>query len=53
MELRKKEVDMSLKNKGLGIEGEYEGIGNCIIGYEDLPPKVQKPRKEGYVTFVK
>ena len=39
--------------KSLGIEGEYEGIGNCIIGYEDLPPKVQKPRKEGYVTFVK
>lgn len=39
--------------KSLGIEGEYEGIGNCIIGYEDLPPKEQKPRKEGYVTFVK
>ena len=39
--------------KSLGIEGEYEGIGNCIIGYEDLPTKEQKPRKEGYVTFVK
>lgn len=36
----------------LGIEGEYEGIGNCIIGYENQPPKEQKPRKENYVYYV-
>ncbi len=36
----------------LGIEGEYEGIGNCIIGYEDQPPREQKPRKENYVHYV-
>lgn len=37
----------------LGIEGEYEGIGNCIIGYEDRLPVPQKPRKENYVYYVK
>ena len=36
----------------LGIEGEYEGIGNCIIGYEKQPPKEQKPRKENYIRYV-
>ena len=36
----------------LGIVGEYEGIGNCIIGYEDQPPREQKPRKENYVHYV-
>ena len=35
--------------KSLGIEGEYEGIGNCILGYPDgeIPPV--KPRKENRV----
>ena len=33
----------------LGIEGEYEGIGNCIIGYAENPPSERKPRKEKYV----
>ncbi|MBQ3506243.1 MAG: nitroreductase, partial [Clostridia bacterium] len=30
--------------KKLGIEGDYEGIGNCIVGYPDMTP-VDKPRK--------
>ncbi len=34
--------------KNLGIEGEYEGIANCIIGYPDVQPNAL-PRKEGYV----
>jgi len=33
----------------LGIEGDYEGIGNCIIGYPDCPIPDARPRKEGYV----
>ena len=33
----------------LGIEGDYEGIGNCVIGYPDAPPADRKPRKENYV----
>lgn len=35
----------------LGIEGDYEGIGNLIIGYPD-EVKEAKPRKENYVYFV-
>lgn len=39
--------------KSLGIEGEYEGIGNCIIGYADCPEPVKRPRKENYVYYIK
>ena len=35
----------------LGIQGEYEGIGNCIIGYKDGEFPV-KPRKENRVYYV-
>ena len=34
--------------KKLGIEGEYEGIGNCIVGYPDIDPE-KKPVKENRV----
>ncbi|MBQ7292947.1 MAG: nitroreductase [Clostridia bacterium] len=33
----------------LGVEGDFEGIGNCIIGYADKAPAERKPRKENYV----
>ncbi len=33
----------------LGIEGDYEGIGHCVIGYENGPHREAPPRKEGYV----
>ena len=35
----------------LGIEGEYEGIGNCVIGYPDVVPQ-QKPRRENRVYYI-
>ena len=38
--------------KKLGIEGEYEGIGNCIVGYAD-EEREAKPRKQNYVYRVK
>ena len=38
--------------KKLGIEGEYEGIGNCIIGYPDGEVPAVKPTKEGRVYYV-
>ncbi len=38
--------------KSLGIEGDYEGIGNLIIGYRDGQLAAQKPRKANYVYFV-
>ena len=33
----------------LGISGDYEGIGHCILGYPagDIP--AEKPRKENWV----
>ena len=37
--------------KSLGIEGEYEGIGNCIVGYPDATFP-QKPRKENRVYYL-
>ena len=38
--------------KKLGIEGEYEGIGNCIVGYPDGELPSIKPRKENWVYYV-
>ena len=37
--------------KKLGIEGDYEGIGNCIVGYPDMRP-VDKPRKENWIYWI-
>ena len=37
--------------KELGIEGEYEGIGNCVVGYADITPQ-DKPRKENRVYYI-
>ncbi len=33
----------------LGIEGEYEGIGHCIIGWPEGEPPAPKARKENWV----
>ena len=52
---RAKEVFASEESKAilreLGVEGDYEGIGNCIIGYAAAPLPEAKPRKEGYVVW--
>ena len=37
--------------KELGIEGDYEGIGHCILGYADGPLPAEKPRKENYIYY--
>ncbi|MGN1250383.1 MAG: nitroreductase [Candidatus Spyradocola sp.] len=37
----------------LGVEGEYEGIGHCILGYPAAPAAEPKPRKENYVYYIK
>lgn len=37
----------------LGIIGDYEGIGHCILGYADGDEPAAKPRKENYVYSVK
>ena len=38
--------------KKLGIEGEYEGVGNCIVGYMDGSYPMEKPRKENRVYYI-
>lgn len=38
--------------KEQGIEDEYEGIGNCIVGYMDGETPAEKIRKENYVYYV-
>ena len=39
--------------KSLGIEGDYEGIGHCVLGYTDGPAPKAAPRKDSYVYYVK
>ena len=52
---RAKEVFDSEEGKALlkkwGVEGEWIGIGNCILGYPDEDPAM-KPRKENFVYYV-
>lgn len=36
----------------LGISGDYEGIGHCVIGYSDGPEPSPAPRKENYVYHI-
>lgn len=38
--------------KKLGVEGEYEGIGHCAIGYAAEPAKDPVPRKADYVYYI-
>lgn len=38
--------------KKWGVEGNWIGVGNCILGYADEQPEA-KPRKEGYIIKAK
>lgn len=52
---RAKEEFESEEGKALlkkwGIEGDYEGIGHCVLGYAAAELPVAKPRKENYVYY--
>ena len=54
---RAKEVFASDEGKkilaDLGITGDYEGIGNCILGYPAADIPAPKARKENYVYYIK
>ncbi|MCD8037411.1 MAG: nitroreductase [Clostridiales bacterium] len=39
--------------KKWGIEGNYIGIGNCILGYAAQEIPAPAPRKENYITIIK
>ncbi len=36
----------------LGVEGEYEGIGHCVLGYPEGEIPTAKPRKDNWVYTV-
>ena len=38
--------------KSLGIEGDYEGIGNCVIGYPEGEYPPERPRKDNYAYYI-
>ena len=39
--------------KFLGIEGDYEGIGHCVLGYAaDAETKPAAPRKKNYIYHI-
>lgn len=38
--------------KKLGVDGDYEGIGHCAIGYAAEPAKDPVPRKADYVYYI-
>ena len=54
---RAKEVFETEEGKAIlreaGVEGEYQGIGNLILGYDDHGTRSAAPRKENYVYWVK
>ena len=37
--------------RALGVEGDYEGVGHCCVGYSDGPAPEAKPRREGRVFW--
>lgn len=54
---RAKEEFATAEGKALlkqwGIEGDYIGVGHCVLGYSAVDLPKPAPRKEDYVVFVK
>ncbi len=52
---RAKEVFNTEEGKAIlrqyGIEGDWEGVGNCILGYPAAAPSSPAPRKSDYVHW--
>lgn len=38
--------------RSLGITGDYEGIGHCVLGYAETEEGEAKPRKSDYIYYV-
>ena len=38
--------------RDLGIEGDYEGIGHCVLGYPDCDLPAPAPRRGGNVFYI-
>ena len=44
--------EMKALLKELGVEGEWEGIGHCAVGYIDGERPAPAPRKEGRAYYI-
>ena len=53
---RAREVFDSAEGRALlrewGIEGSWEGIGHCIVGYPTGKTPAARPRKTGYIRYI-
>lgn len=38
--------------KKWGIDGEWEGVGSCILGYQDCDDPTPKQRKDNYIVKI-
>jgi nitroreductase len=54
---RTKQMFESEEGKALlkewGVEGDYTGVGSCILGYPDCEQPKAAPRKDNFVVMVK
>ncbi|MCQ2457760.1 MAG: nitroreductase [Clostridia bacterium] len=39
--------------KDLGIEGDYEGIGHCVLGFAAGKAREPLPRKDNYIYWIR
>jgi len=54
---REKQMFESEEGKNLlkkwGVEGDYIGVGSCVLGYPDCPKPEAAPRKKDYVVYIR
>lgn len=54
---REKQMFESAEGKALlkawGVNGDYIGVGSCILGYPDCPQPAAAPRNDGRIVYVK
>ena len=50
-EVLEKEAGLAMLQEW-GLNGEYVGVGNCVLGYPDGPQPAPLPRKEGRILRV-
>lgn len=44
--------EMKKRLKELGVDGEWEGIGHCAVGYRDCELPAPAPRKDGRAIWI-
>ena len=52
-EISKMNCEIGGWKEGLGVNGDYEGIGHCALGYADGDYPAAPARNEGRIFYVK